>query len=169
MRKVSTLAFSLGVALVMSACGSGEPTEGSSSALPRPHGCSTLSESDVGNVAGLEVQKVDIASDSGRGIECSSMFGGGAGDIVAVVTQRLGGAKTLKRIRARAVHDFGADHVRPDGNLDAGAFVARNRMLVFRHGERVVTVESGYSRSSGLPVLTVAQLERLARMVGERL
>jgi hypothetical protein len=127
-----------------------------------------LKAADVARVSGLTIQKVDVASDPGLHITCSSVFGSGY-DIVATITQRVGGAKTLQRVRAKTAGDVGADQLKPDNRLGVGAFVARDRILVFRHGKWVVTLETGYSTTTHLPVLSVSKLERLAKIVSGRL
>jgi hypothetical protein len=97
------------------------------------------------------------------------MFFGGPGDIVVVITERIGGENTLKSIRAASAAQLGATHVRPVARLGPGAFVARRRILAFRRGRWVVILETGYSSTSHAPVLSVAELERLARVVSGRL
>jgi len=132
-------------------------------------GCTTLKAGDVAQVSGLKIdQKIDVASDPGLHIACSSLFGSG-NDIVATITQQVGGAKTLQRVRTKTVGDVGADRLKPDSRLGPGAFVARNRILVFPHGKWVVTLQTGYSSTTHLPVLSVSKLERLAKIVSGRL
>jgi hypothetical protein len=131
-------------------------------------GCSSLTVSEVSRVARIPVRKQALTPPE-RQVRCSTAFFGGFGDVVLVIAERLGGEKTLNRLRAVQAGQSGASMVRPVVGLGRGAFVFRQRLLAFRRGARVVTLETGYSTTGGEPVLSVVQLERLARIVLQRL
>jgi hypothetical protein len=171
MRNLSALTVSLGLFLSTGAAGSAGLVVPAVSPppLPRPHGCLILKVADVKRVARLQVQRRDIASDPSARIRCSSLFFDAGGSLVVVITQRLGGKKALGRVRAKVALDVGAEWLRPDASFGPGAFVARQRILAFRRGQSVVTLETGYSMASHKLVLSVAQLEQLARIVIRRL
>jgi hypothetical protein len=138
-------------------------------ALPRPHGCTTLKVIDVQRVSKLEVLSRPLAPPPTDRVQCATMFYGGVGDIVVVIMQRVGGAQTLSRVRATSAGQDGATALQPDAAFGPAAFVAHQRVLAFRHGRWVITLETGYSSTGHQPVLSVAQLERLARIVTKRL
>jgi hypothetical protein len=130
-------------------------------------GCSSLAADDVEQVANRTPHKLDLNPPRTEHIRCSTVFFAGQNELIVSVTEREGGAKALRRFRARKVAEAGAASVRPASGLGGGAFIAQGRIISFRRGETVVTLETGYS-SSGKKLLTLAQLERLAQIVGPR-
>jgi hypothetical protein len=134
------------------------------SARLQVRGCLSLTVADVSRVVRISVKKQDLAPPD-RQIRCSSVFFGGLGDVVVVIAERLGGGKTLDRLRRIQAGETGAAALQSVVGLGTDAFVFRRRLLAFRRGTRVVTLETGYSTSGHEPVLSVAQLERLGRIV----
>jgi hypothetical protein len=173
MREPSVVLVSLVLVLFVAAagCGTGGTVRAGPAppAFPRPQGCSSLTVRDVNRVSPFKVESRDLAHGQHEHIACSTMFFGGPGDIVVVISERIGGEKTLNSIRDADAAQFGATQVQSVAGLGPGAFVARQRILAFRRRQRVVVLETGYSSASHAPVLGVAQLEQLARVVSGRL
>jgi hypothetical protein len=147
--------------LVLAGCGGSAEKD---RAGPKTRGCSTLTAADVAQVFGRTPNKLDLNPPPLERVRCSTAFYGGPNEFVVTITERSGGAKTLRRLRARR----SAATVRPAPRLGESAFVAQGRLVGFRRGDSVVTLETGYNESDKL-VLTVAQLERLAQIVRQRL
>jgi hypothetical protein len=143
-------------------------SHGSRQGVPKTRGCSSLTADDVERVANTTPHKLDLNPSPTENIRCSTVFFAGQNELIVSVTEREGGAKGLRRLRARKVAEVGAASVRPASGLGQGAFVAQGRIISFRKGETVVTLETGYS-SSGRKLLTLTQLERLAQIVGPHL
>ena len=149
---------------VLAGCGG---SHSSGQGTPKTRGCSSLTADDVERVANTTPHKLDL-NPPRTDIRCSTVFFAGQNELIVSVTEREGGAKGLRRLRARKVAEGGAASVSPASGLGEGAFVAQGRIVSFRRGETVVTLETGYS-SSGRKLLSLAQLERLARIVEPRL
>jgi hypothetical protein len=135
---------------------------------PREHGCSFVTTTDVTHVLGNEdVRRRDLAPD--HGVACATAFwGGGSGAVFAVVTELDGGVQALSRLRAAKVGELGSAAVKPMPVLGPGAFLAKRRLLGFRHGQRVLVVETGYDQQGKLAI-SVSKLTKLARIVAARL
>ena len=69
----------------------------------------------------------------------------------------------LRSIEAQLVG--GENYVEPAPELGKGAFFARRRVIGFQAGERLITLETGFTQQGTLE-LTRAQLARLARLIG---
>lgn len=159
------------LALAVTACDDSSSGHRRPAALgfPKPRGCRTLRAADVRRFAQINLLTRDLASQPDQRIHCSTMFYGGVGDVVLVITERTGGTRLLNRARRRDVVQLGTKSVRSLAALGPGAYLVQQRILSFRHGKWVVTLETGYSTSTHVPVLTVPQLEQLARIVIRRL
>jgi len=131
-------------------------------------GCSSLTADDVERVANRAPHKLDLNPPATEHIRCSTVFFAGENELIVSVTEQAGGANKLRRLRARKVAEAGAASVRPVSGFGEGAFLAQGRIISFRRGQTVATLETGYS-SSGKKLLTLAQLERLAKVVEPRL
>jgi len=151
--------------LALVGCGSSSEPKTTSGGFPQARGCSTLTATDVARVIGKRPSRRDLAPPPEDNARCSSAFFLGGTELVISITERAGDGQTLKRVRAAAVKD-GAS-VRPAPGLGDGAFVAGRRVLGFQRAGSVVTLETGYSGRR--LILTVAQLERLARLAAQRL
>jgi hypothetical protein len=155
--------------LIVAGCGGGgrESPSASSAAQRTARGCAFVDPEDVARVAGAaSVERRDLAGY--EGVVCSSAFAGGAGELVASVTELEGGAEAMKRLRAAKTAELGAASVRTEAGLGGEAFLARKRYLAFRHDDRIVVLEAGYDPQGRL-TLSVPQLGRLARLIAGRL
>src|SRR5437773_360330 len=82
-------------------------------------------------------------------------------------TRPAGGASALARLRRAQAAQYGRlERLAAPGD---GAYAVGGRIVGFRQGDTVVTLETGYATTGNGTVLTVAQLERLARAVAARL
>jgi hypothetical protein len=143
-------------------------TDAAPQAVATTRGCSWLTVPDVSRVARISVKRQDLAPPD-KQIRCSTAFYGGVGDVIAVIAVRFGNDATLRRLRSVQSGQAGATVVRPVTGFGTGAFVVRQRYLAFRVGIRVVSLETSYSTTTGQLILTVAQLEQLARTVSQRI
>ncbi len=91
------------------------------------------------------------------------MFAGPSGELVVAITEAGGGAATLARVRRERTANPVTPTVQTVPGLGDEAFLVNSRFLAFRSADRVVTLETGFT--DGSRVLTVAQLEALARIV----
>jgi hypothetical protein len=160
--------YAILVASVLVLAGSGCGGSKSSRNTPMTRGCTSLTVEDVARVASRTPRKVDLNPSPTEQIRCSTVFFAGPSELIVAVTEQDGGAKALRRLRATKVAQRGAASVRPAPSFGEGAFTAQGRLIIFRRGERVVTLETGYA-TSGKKVLTLAQLQRLAHIVEPRL
>jgi hypothetical protein len=137
-------------------------------AIERPQrGCDYGQIADVERIAsGEEVDRLDLAPDPGT--TCATIFRAGGGYVAAGITEYPGGAKALRSLRTAKTAELGTAFVRAAPALGPGAFVARSRYLAFRHGARVVALETGYDGQGNL-LLAVRQLTALARIIERRL
>jgi hypothetical protein len=154
-------------AVSASGCGGGGQTSRSSTDIltrkNKVHGCSSPSEQDVVRISGLQsLRRVDFAFPEGEKIRCSTGYSSGGVSAVVSITERDGGAQTLRLLRSRKATEFGAGAIRPVPALGDGAFVAKRQYLVFLRGGRAVSLETGLGES-GTPVLTVRELVELAQ------
>jgi hypothetical protein len=150
-------------ALVLAGCDGSDEND---SASPEARGCSVLTADDVARVAGRTPFRRDLAPEQAARTRCSTAFFAGGSELVVSITEHTG-TRALQRLRAAQLAEHGAASVRPVPSLGKGAFVADKRILAFRRGESVVVLETGFSGRRR--ILTVAQLERLARLAAERL
>lgn len=151
--------------LALAGCGSSNERKTTSGGFAQARGCSTLTDTDVARVIGKRPAKRDLAPPPEDNVRCSSAFFLGGTELVVSITERAGDGGTLKRLRAAAAKD-GAS-VRGASGLGDGAFVAGRRVLGFQRAGSVVTLETGYTGRR--LILKVAELERLARLVAQRL
>ena len=154
------------LALALTACGgSGGKKKPPSGGFAEARGCSTLTVADVERLTGKTARKRDLAP--APEIRCSSVFFRGGSELVVALTERDGDAQTLKRLRAEKIQEAGATSAQPVSGFGEGAFVAAKRILGFRKGDSVVTLETGYSGRQLM--LRVSELERIAQLVAGRL
>jgi len=135
---------------------------------PPSRRCGGLSSATVARIAGLaSVTAQALAPDPRDKQACGTIFIDGTGSLVVQVTARPGGATDLRQAARVAAASGGASplHVRSLAGLGSGAFIAGKRVIGFRRGGRVITVQTGYDRSGRLSV-GPAQLARLARTAG---
>jgi hypothetical protein len=147
--------------------GSDDGGKKTSNGFAQAQGCSTLKAADVEEITGTKPSKRDLAPAAEENARCSSVFFEGGTELVVSVAERDGDAQTLKRLRDAEVTAHGAGSVRPASALGDGAFISQNRVVGFQRAGTVVTLETGY-RGRQL-ILSVAELERLARVVAQRL
>lgn len=155
-------ALILAAAFALAGCG-GSGDKGATTGFAKARGCSTLTESDVAKVTGTKANKRDLAPPPEERARCSTAFFRGGTELVVSVTERGGGTPTLNRVRAALAK---GTPQRATG-LGEDAFLINRRILGFRRGDDVVVLETGFSGRR--LILTVAQLQRLARLVAERL
>lgn len=176
MRAVVLVAVLL-TALYASGCGGKSTSSGTGTApgivptveRPERRGCRFLTAKDVSRVTGGgEPRTIDLAPPRNGGQVCATVFAGAGGSLVAAVTERTGGERQLRQLREQKVAELGATHVRDATALGPGAFLARERSLSFRRGDRVITLDTSYD-AQGRLAISVAELTRLALVVADRL
>jgi hypothetical protein len=132
--------------------------------LPPEH-CPSLSAKDVTRVTGISSVNVrGLARFRDTGRLCGTIYFGSAGSLLVQLTEDVGAASALRRLRASAVAQFTRADVRPMPEFGDGAFLARRRILAFQRGGRIVTIQTGY-QADGRLSLTVGELSRLGRLV----
>jgi hypothetical protein len=130
------------------------------------HGCSFLSTADVIRATGItQMTKQDLAPTQTSKTGCATVFVV-AGYLLLGVAEWKRDALNLHGLRSMEAQLVGGErYVKPVPELGKGAFLARRRVLGFQVGERLVTLETGFTQQGTLE-LTPAQLVRLARVVG---
>jgi hypothetical protein len=147
--------------LAVAGCGGGK-------AQPTTRGCSSLTAADIERITGSAPHELKLNPTASARVRCSTVFFAGATQLVVSITERDGGAKALSRLRAMKIAERGRASVRPAVGLGDGAFLAEKRILGFRQGDRVVTLETGFDKQ-GKRLLTAAQLVQLAHVIAPRL
>jgi hypothetical protein len=135
---------------------------------PATRGCSSLTTADIKQITGAAPRELKLNPTESADVRCSTAFFSGATALVVGITERDGGARALSRLRAMLVAEHGRASVRPAAGLGEGAFIVEKRILSFRQGDRVVTLETGFD-SNGTRLLTPAQLVQLAHVIARRL
>jgi hypothetical protein len=159
--------ISAAVLVLVGCSSSSDGNKTTSNGFAKAQGCSTLTAADVAQVTRTKPSKRDLAPPPDAKVRCSSAFFEGGTELVVSITERDGDTRTLKRLRAAEVSANGAGSVRPASDLGEGAFISEKRVAGFQRAGTVVTLETGYSGRR--LILTVAELERLARLVAQRL
>jgi hypothetical protein len=157
-------ALILTAAFALVGCG-GSGDKGATTGFAKARGCSTLTESDVAKVTGTKANKLDLAPPPEERARCSTAFFRGGTELVVSITERDGGTPTLNRVRAALAKVEGTPQRATAPGEDA--FLINRRILGFRRGDDVVVLETGFSGRR--LILTVGQLQRLARLVAQRL
>jgi len=168
MRHVPAIVALSFVVLAAAACGGNGDGEtqlyGTVSRATKTHACSSLDDADVVRVSGFtDPRRFDFSFPDGQQIECSTGWSAGVVSAIVTITERAGGAATLRRLRRLQLSDLGASEVKPFPTLGEGAFFAGKRYLAFLRDDHAVTLETGLG-DSGLPVLKRSQLVELARL-----
>lgn len=134
---------------------------------PATRPCAWLTGSDIARVAPITPSReAALTPTPGNGLRCSALFIDGSGQLIAELTETRGGGAALATARRTAAAAYGPEAITALPALGAGAFVAR-RILAFRRGDRLFTLETGYSAAGRLQ-LTPDQLKRLARVIAAR-
>jgi hypothetical protein len=166
----------LAVAVLTAAgCGGGNkqsaPNRHPYSSVPKqlaPKLCSSLSAQDVTRVSGITpVNQRGLARLRGSPRLCGTVYFDAAGSLLVQITEDVGGAAALRRLRSTAELQFSRSDVRSVSGLGGGAFLARRRILTFAHNSRVVTLQTGY-QADGRLSLTIVELTQLGRLVAGR-
>jgi len=147
-----------GCALLLAGCSGGDGAATSK-------GCQSLTAADIQQVAaGVTVKRTDLDPGPALHLECSTVFAGPSGELVVAITEARGGAATFARVKTDRTSNPVTPTVKTVKGLGDEAFLVNSRFLAIRSGERVVTLETGYT-VDGVPVLTVPQLNALAKIV----
>jgi hypothetical protein len=160
--------------LAVAGCGGGKQaavTTQTHSSVPKPlppRLCSSLNAADVTRVTGTSpVNERGLGRFPGSGRVCGSIYFDSAGSLLVQITEDLGSAAAIRKLRAGAEQQFSRAEVRSVRGFGEGAFLARRRILTFRRGGRIVTLQTGYLADGRLS-LNVAELTRLGRLVAGR-
>jgi hypothetical protein len=169
-----TSALLVSVALVAGCGGGGKHSAQSAqthSSVPKPlppRLCASLRAGDVTRVTGVSSVNVrGLGRFPGTGRLCGTIYFDSAGSLLVQITEDVGGATALRRLRTAAEAQFSPVDVHPAPAFGAGAFLARRRVLTFRRGDRIVTLQTGYQPDGQLS-LKVAELNGLGRLVRGR-
>ena len=128
--------------------------------------CSSLTAEDVAAVIHSTPRSRALAGLPGERHVCGTLFSGPSGEIVVAIEERKGGAAAFARLRRTDVAQYG--QLQRISSLGKNAYAVGKRIAGFRRGDTIVRLESGFRSSGTGPVLTVAQLMRLAGTVASR-
>jgi hypothetical protein len=128
--------------------------------------CGGLTTATVQHLSGAgQVTAQDLAPDRGTRRFCGTAFVDGSGGLVVQVKAAAGSAADLRHTARFASTSAGgarAERIRPLAGFGAGAWLVGHRVIGFRRGGRVVTVETGFDSAGRLSV-PVARLKAVAR------
>ena len=162
-------------ALLLAGCGSSHHRSPTPSLTPAPtrtggtaraH-CAGLTTAAVQQLSGAgQVSAQDLAAEPGTRGFCGTAFVDGSGGLVVQVKAAAGSAADLRKgARFASTSAGGArpERIRPLAGFGSGAWLVGRRVIGFRRGGRVVTVETGFNTSGRLSV-PVSRLKAVARV-----
>lgn len=130
--------------------------------------CTWLTKDDLATVApGQPSSERTMAQTPGNNLRCATLFIDGSGYLILQTTEQTGDNAALATLRKQTASTLDPSAITPLPTLGPGAFVA-HRVLSFRHGDHLLTLQTGYSEDGHLE-LTPSQLIRLAQRAAPRI